>query len=105
MIRRRAWKRATGPWWSRFPAVIFMADLEQGAGQAYVSPQIEETLGFSQAEWLQDPVRWYQQIHPADKDRWSVEAAEMLLDGKPLRSGYRVLSKDGRQSGSSARRG
>jgi PAS domain S-box-containing protein len=79
----------------QIPAVIFMADLERGAGQAYVSPQIEETLGFSQTEWLQDPVRWYQQIHPADKDRWSVEAADMLLDGKPLRSCYRVLAKDG----------
>ncbi len=80
----------------QIPAVVFMADLEQGAGQAYVSPQIEETLGFSQAEWLQDPVRWYQQIHPEDKDRWSVEAAEMLLEGSPLRSGYRVLTKEGR---------
>jgi PAS domain S-box-containing protein len=80
----------------QIPAVIFMADLERGAGQAYVSPQIEETLGFSQSEWLQDPVRWYQQIHPADKDRWSAEAAEMLLDGKPLRSCYRVLAKNGR---------
>ncbi len=80
----------------QIPAVVFMADLEQGAGQAYVSPQIEEALGFSQTEWLQDPVRWYQQIHPDDKERWSVEAADMLLQGKPLRSGYRVLSKEGR---------
>src|SRR5262249_22457317 len=47
-------------------------------------------------EWLEDPVRWYQQIHPADKLRWSTEAAEMFLTGKPLRSAYRVLARDGR---------
>lgn len=39
-----------------------MAFLDEGAGKAYASPHIEETLGFSQAEWLEDPVRWYQQL-------------------------------------------
>jgi len=80
----------------QIPAVVFMAYLDRGIGEAYVSPQIEAVLGFSQSEWLEDPVRWYQQIHPDDKMRWSVEAAEMFLSGKPLRSAYRVISRDGR---------
>ena len=80
----------------QIPAVIFMAYLDRGIGEAYVSPQIEATLGFNQEEWLEDPVRWYQQIHPEDKQRWNVEAAEMFLTGKPLRSSYRVLARDGR---------
>jgi PAS domain-containing protein len=77
-------------------AVIFMAYLDQGIGEAYVSPQIEEALGVSQREWLEDPVRWYERIHPDDKTRWSVEAADMFLSGKPLRSAYRVVARDGR---------
>jgi PAS domain S-box-containing protein len=80
----------------QIPAVVFMAYLDQGIGEAYVSPQIEATLGFSQKEWLEDPVRWYQQVHPDDKSRWSDEAAEMFLSGKPLRSAYRVMARDGR---------
>src|SRR6202035_4681045 len=80
----------------QIPALVFMAYLDQGIGEAYVSPQIEKTLGFSQREWLEDPVRWYQHIHPDDKDRWSIEAAEMFLSGQPLRSAYRVLSRDRR---------
>jgi PAS domain S-box-containing protein len=76
-------------------AIVFMAYLDRGIGEAYVSPQIEATLGFSQEEWLEDPVRWYQQIHPDDKQRWSVEASEMFLTGKPLRSTYRVHARDG----------
>ena len=52
-------------------------------------------MGYSQAEWLEDPVRWYRRIHPEDNVRWSVEAAEMFLTGKPLRSVYRVIARDG----------
>ncbi len=73
-----------------------MAYLDRGIGEAYVSPQIEAALGFSQEEWLEDPVRWYSHIHPEDKQRWSTEAAEMFLTGNPLRSAYRVISRDGR---------
>jgi len=80
----------------QIPAVVFMAYLDRGIGEAYVSPQIEAALGFSQEEWLEDPVRWYSHIHPDDKQRWSTEAADMFLTGNPLRSAYRVLSRDGR---------
>ena len=80
----------------QIPAVIFMAHLDRGIGEAYVSPQIEATLGFSQEEWLEDPIRWYQQIHPDDKQRWSLEAAQMFLSGTALRSAYRVIARDGR---------
>ena len=80
----------------QLPAVVFMAYLDRGIGEAYVSPRIEEILGFSQAEWLEDPVRWYNQIHPEDQQRWSIEAAEMFLTGRPLRSAYRVLAREGR---------
>ena len=80
----------------RLPAVVFMASLEGGIGDAYVSPQIEATLGYSQDEWLEDPIRWYQHIHPDDKERWSTEAAEMFVLGTPLKSIYRVIARDGR---------
>ncbi len=80
----------------QIPAVVFMAHLDRGIGEAYVSPQIEATLGYSQEEWLEDPIRWYQQIHPDDKQRWSVEAAQMFLTGTSLRSAYRVITRDGR---------
>jgi PAS domain S-box-containing protein len=80
----------------QIPAVVFMAFLDKGMGEAYVSPQIEAILGFSQEEWLNDPVRWYRQVHPDDRGRWNVEAAEMFLSGKPLRSVYRVIARNGK---------
>ncbi len=79
----------------QIPAVVFMVYVDGGSGEAYVSPQIEAMLGFSRVEWLEDPIRWYARIHPDDKDRWSAEAAEMFLTGKPLRSIYRVIARSG----------
>ena len=80
----------------QIPAVVFMVYLDRGVSEAYVSPEIEAALGYAREEWLEDPVRWYEHIHPEDKQRWSLEAAEMFLSGKPLRSSYRVIARDGR---------
>ena len=80
----------------QIPAVVFMAPLDGGIGEAYVSPEIEKAIGYTQEEWLGDPVLWYRQIHPDDKARWSEEAAQMLMRGDALKSTYRVLSRDGR---------
>ena len=80
----------------QIPAVVFMAYVDRGVSEAYVSPEIEAALGYSREEWLEDPVRWYERIHPEDKHRWSLEAAGMFVSGKPLRSAYRVIARDGR---------
>jgi PAS domain S-box-containing protein len=78
------------------PAIIFVAPLNLSLGEAFVSPQIETLLGFTQEEWLGDPLRWYQQVHPEDKYRWSLEAAGLFATGQPLMSTYRVFSRDKR---------
>src|SRR5215469_9177598 len=80
----------------QIPAVVFMAYVDRGTSEAYVSPEIEAALGYSREEWIEDPVRWYERIHPDDKARWSLEAAGMFLSGKPLRSSYRVIARNGR---------
>ena len=79
----------------QIPAIVFLAFLGQGGSEAYISPQVETLLGYTQEEWLRDPVRWFQHIHPDDRLRWSVEGADMFLTGNPLRSVYRVLARDG----------
>ncbi len=80
----------------QIPAVVFMAYIDRGTSEAYVSPEIEAALGYSREEWLEEPARWYERIHPDDKTRWSMETAEMFLSGKPLRSSYRVIAQNGR---------
>jgi PAS domain S-box-containing protein len=78
------------------PAVTFMAALDEGVSELYVSPQIEDLLGFSQQEWLEDPILWYKQLHPADQTRWHTEFAQTCATGGPFRAEYRFVAHDGR---------
>jgi PAS domain S-box-containing protein len=80
------------------PAVTFMAALEEGGTERelYVSPQVEELLGFSQKEWLDNPVLWYNQLHPEDRERWHEEFVRTVAQGEAFRSVYRFLSRQGR---------
>jgi two-component system sensor histidine kinase/response regulator len=79
----------------QIPAIVFLAPMTGGLSEAYISPQIETILGFTQEEWLSDPILWFRQLDCADKDRWSMDAAQLLLKGEPLKSTYRVLARDG----------
>jgi PAS domain S-box-containing protein len=78
------------------PAVTFMAPLDEGVGELYVSPQIEALLGFSQKEWVEDPVLWYRQLHPDDRERWNTEFAPTCAEGQAFSSVYRFVARDGR---------
>jgi PAS domain S-box-containing protein len=77
------------------PAVTFMAALDEGINELYVSPQIERLLGFSQKEWLEDPVLWHRQLHPDDRERWHAEFARTCATGEHFRSEYRFLARNG----------
>jgi PAS domain S-box-containing protein len=76
------------------PAVTFMAALDEGENEFYVSPQIEQLLHFSQSEWLGDPFLWHRQLHPEDRERWGAEFARTCSSGVNFKSEYRFLSRD-----------
>ncbi|HEV3438086.1 MAG TPA: PAS domain S-box protein [Gemmata sp.] len=79
------------------PAVTFMAALDEvGTRELYVSPQVEELLGFSQREWLDNPILWYTQLHPDDQNRWHEEFARTVGEGEPFHLVYRFIARDGR---------
>ncbi|MCI0456364.1 MAG: PAS domain S-box protein [Gemmataceae bacterium] len=78
------------------PAVTFIAPLDRSTPEFYVSPQIEQLLGFSQKEWTGNPVLWYQQLHPDDRERWNGQFAPTCSEGAAFDSVYRFLAKDGR---------
>jgi len=80
----------------KIPAVTFVASLDESVNELYVSPQIEKLLGFSQKEWLENPILWYTQMHPDDRDRWHIEFARTVATATHFRSDYRFLARDGR---------
>ncbi len=71
-----------------------MAALDQENSEFYVSPQIEELLHFSQAEWMGDPFLWHRQLHPEDRERWGAEFARTCSAGVNFKSEYRFISRD-----------
>jgi len=77
----------------QIPAVTFMASLSGGLSDVYVSPQIEGLLGFSQEEWMSDPVLWFRQLHPDDRELWNREFARGCATGGPFRAECRFLNK------------
>jgi PAS domain S-box-containing protein len=78
------------------PAITFIAPLDEAVPELYVSPQIEDLLGYTQAEWLSDPTLWYHRLHPEDRDRWNRQFAATCAGGEPFRAVYRIIAKDGR---------
>ena len=80
----------------RVPVVLYIADVGPMAPWLYVSPQIEDLLGFTPAQWCRDPDRWARQLHPDDRARMLHEEAEAIAGrGEFGQAEYRLLSADG----------
>jgi len=79
----------------QIPAVTFMAVLGEGKNEIYVSPHIEQMLGYSQKEWLEDPFLWYWRLHPDDRPMWNDEFARGCRTGGPFRAECRFMARDG----------
>jgi PAS domain S-box-containing protein len=80
----------------QIPAVTFMAVLGEGENDVYVSPHVEQMLGYTQEEWLSDPFLWYYRLHPDDRALWNAEFTRGVRTGGPFRAECRFLARDGR---------
>ncbi len=81
----------------RVPAILYIAEAGGEGAWRYVSPQIEDILGFTPEEWRAEPRCWAQQLHPQDRDRiLRYEAAALAGNPFPGTSEYRMLHRDGR---------
>lgn len=82
----------------QLPAIVYSAEMGEHGRWTYVSPQIEEILGFSPEQWMSDPGIWLRQLHPDDRERALDQENERVLgDRDPPPIDYRLLSRDGRE--------
>ena len=79
----------------QIPAVTYVQRLREDARAIYVSPLIEEMLGFTSAEWLSDPGLWFRQIHPDDRERVAVELCARGDRAGVFQHEYRLLARNG----------
>ena len=80
----------------RLPVVIYTAELGINGVWSYVSPQIEDLLGFTAEEWMADPGLWHRQIHPDDRDQQQTLEEQAYQRNGPLLTEYRIFDREGR---------
>jgi diguanylate cyclase (GGDEF)-like protein/PAS domain S-box-containing protein len=80
----------------RLPAIVYTSELGEHGRWRYVSPQVEEILGYRPEDWVADPELWAKLLHPEDRERaLSQETRETLGDRNPPPIDYRMLTRDG----------
>lgn len=80
----------------QLPAITYTVDFNEPKFRTtYISPQVQELLGFSVEEWLNEPDLWIKQLHPEDRDHVLAEVHRKDAAGESLDIEYRVLARDG----------
>ncbi len=79
------------------PGIIYISELGPDGRWTYVSPQIEEILGYSVSEWVSDPGLWARHLHPDDRERVLAEEQDIqsYTPGQVYESEYRLLTRSG----------
>jgi PAS domain S-box-containing protein len=83
----------------QIPAVTYVENVDQGAAIwaiTYISPQIEQMLGYSREEWIGDPDLGPRLLHPDDRDRVLAEDERTEATGERFSIEYRMRARDGR---------
>jgi diguanylate cyclase (GGDEF)-like protein/PAS domain S-box-containing protein len=78
------------------PAVTYIDALDDAASTLFVSPQVEELLGYTVHEWMADADLWLRIVHPDDRARAAAENQRHNETGETFSLDYRVYRKDGR---------
>ncbi len=81
----------------RVPGVVYVAEAGQHGRWHFVSPKIEDLLGYTPEEWTGDPTLWMRRMHPADRDRMArAENEDRERAESKGRWEYRLIARDGR---------
>jgi diguanylate cyclase (GGDEF)-like protein/PAS domain S-box-containing protein len=83
------------------PMVATYVDLVQDADgedliPVYISPQIEDMLGYPCGDWMADSGLWLRVVHPDDRERMLREAVRARRTLGALNEEYRMVARDGR---------
>lgn len=62
----------------------------------YISPYVEQLLGYPAERWLTEDDFWVSLLHPDDRDEVLANATRTHATGEPFRSTYRMIAADGR---------
>jgi PAS domain S-box-containing protein len=78
------------------PLVSYVSSLDNPGLSNYVSPQLEELLGYTPEEWLATPGLFWDAIHPDDAERVRNEHRIGYANAETFSTQYRLRAKSGR---------
>lgn len=80
----------------QIPVVTYIEHPNAGGVPHFLSPQIEEMLGYSMEQWRDEPGLWVTAIHPDDRAFWQEAIERTDETGEPFDLEYRMVAADGR---------
>jgi PAS domain S-box-containing protein len=78
------------------PAVVYLVAPDDDRRTLYVSPQVEQALGYPRDEWLDQPDIWMELLHPDDREQTLAAHDAANETGQPWSREYRLIASDGR---------
>jgi diguanylate cyclase (GGDEF)-like protein/PAS domain S-box-containing protein len=80
----------------RLPVIVYASELGEHGQWRYVSPQVEEILGYTVEEFKRDPGLWARLLHPADRERaLALENEDFLGNRNTSPVEYRMRTRGG----------
>jgi diguanylate cyclase (GGDEF)-like protein/PAS domain S-box-containing protein len=80
----------------QLPLSVYIDRLDDVSSNVYTSPQIEEMLGYSVVEWVENHELFVEILHPEDRERVLAAHQRTHATGEPLCVEYRLRTRDGR---------
>jgi PAS domain S-box-containing protein len=79
------------------PAIVYEMDPDDERRTLFVGPQVEELLGYTRQEWLDQPDIWVELLHPEDRETELAAHDEHNATGEPWNREYRLIASDGNE--------
>lgn len=77
------------------PTITYINDISLEARTLYVSPQVENLLGYSSNAFLQDPMLWMKIVNEDDVEEVLLKNELSVRTGEPFKVEYRLMTKGG----------
>jgi PAS domain S-box-containing protein len=79
----------------QIPAVTYICTTDLPVKTLYISPQVEQLLGYNPTVWLEKQNIWSESVYPADLEWVKEEVKKSQTNYSTFRGEYRILHRDG----------
>jgi PAS domain S-box-containing protein len=79
----------------RMPICTYINQLGFPIRTTYISPYVEQLLGYPAERWLEEDDFWVTLLHDEDREAALAGSSHAHATGEPYRGSYRMLHKDG----------